>query len=64
MKLLRYGAPGAEKPGLLDQNGGLRDLSGLVADIDGNFLASAAFGEIQRMDWTKLPPVAGTANLK
>jgi len=63
MKLLRYGAPGAEKPGLLDQSGGLRDLSGLISDIDGNFLASAAFGEIRRMDWAKLPPVAGTPRL-
>jgi len=63
MKLLRYGAPSAEKPGLLDQNGGLRDLSGLISDIDGNFLASAAFGEIRRMDWAKLPPVVGTPRL-
>jgi len=63
MKLLRYGAPGAEKPGLLDQGGSLRDLSGITADIDGAFLASPAFGELKRMDWSQLPQVAGTPRL-
>jgi len=40
MKLLRYGAPGAEKPAILDQDGRIRDLSGLTGDIDGSFLVS------------------------
>jgi hypothetical protein len=35
MKLLRYGEPGAEKPGMLDGEGNIRDLSGAVGDIDG-----------------------------
>ena len=35
MKLLRYGPPGAEKPGLLDDDGTIRDLSGVVRDIAG-----------------------------
>ena len=39
MKLLRYGPKGQEKPGLLDQDGNIRDLSGVVKDIDGNVLA-------------------------
>ncbi len=38
MKLLRYGAAGAEKPGLLDESGTIRDLSGHVSDIDGEAL--------------------------
>ena len=40
MKLLRYGAPGAEKPGVLDAAGALRDLSDIVSDIDGASLTS------------------------
>ncbi|HYJ36310.1 MAG TPA: ureidoglycolate lyase, partial [Rhizomicrobium sp.] len=39
MKLLRYGPKGQEKPGLLDKDGQIRDLSGVVADIDGKVLA-------------------------
>jgi 2-keto-4-pentenoate hydratase/2-oxohepta-3-ene-1,7-dioic acid hydratase in catechol pathway len=39
MKLLRYGPKGQEKPGLLDQDGNIRDLSGVVKDIDGKVLA-------------------------
>ncbi|MFI6941777.1 fumarylacetoacetate hydrolase family protein [Streptomyces sp. NPDC050418] len=42
MKLLRVGNPGAERPALLDEDGTLRDLSGLVADIDGELLADQA----------------------
>jgi 2-keto-4-pentenoate hydratase/2-oxohepta-3-ene-1,7-dioic acid hydratase in catechol pathway len=48
MKLLRVGAVGAERPALLDGGGVLRDLSGLVADIDGGLLADdAALGRIR-----------------
>ncbi|CAL9539350.1 Ureidoglycolate lyase [Streptomyces sp. enrichment culture] len=48
MKLLRVGAPGRERPALLDAEGTLRDLSGLVADIDGALLADeAALGRIR-----------------
>ena len=39
MKLLRYGPKGQEKPGLLDKDGQIRDLSGVVKDIDGKVLA-------------------------
>ena len=39
MKLLRYGPPGAEKPGLLDADGGVRDLSAHVPDIAGDALS-------------------------
>ena len=40
MKLLRYGPKGQEKPGLLDEEGRIRDLSDKINDIDGAFLAS------------------------
>jgi len=42
LKLLRVGTAGSERPALLDRNGTLRDLSGLVADIDGELLADAS----------------------
>jgi len=63
MKLLRYGALGAEKPGILDQDGCIRDLSGFTADIDGHFLASPAFQELRNMDFAKLPLVEGLPRL-
>ena len=40
MKLLRYGPPGQEKPGLLDSTGAIRDLSGVVPDIAGDDAAA------------------------
>ena len=40
MKLVRYGAPGKEKPGIIDADGKIRDLSRVVKDIDGEMLAS------------------------
>ncbi|HBF57317.1 MAG TPA: 2-hydroxyhepta-2,4-diene-1,7-dioate isomerase, partial [Afipia sp.] len=42
MKLVRYGAMGQEKPGLLDRSGRIRDLSALVKDINGDALSPAA----------------------
>jgi len=63
MKLLRYGAPGAEKPAILDQDGCIRDLSSLTTDIDGDFLASLAFQELQRTDVSQLPLVEGVPRL-
>ncbi|MBV9203066.1 MAG: 2-hydroxyhepta-2,4-diene-1,7-dioate isomerase, partial [Alphaproteobacteria bacterium] len=46
MKLLRYGPPGQEKPGLLDRDGKIRDLSGAVRDIDGEALAPASLDRL------------------
>ena len=63
MKLLRVGPSGAERPAVLDADGGLRDLSGLVADIDGSALgpatlariaAASAAGELPALDATGL----------
>jgi 2-keto-4-pentenoate hydratase/2-oxohepta-3-ene-1,7-dioic acid hydratase in catechol pathway len=59
MKLLRYGAAGAEKPGLLDQNGRIRDLSGHVADIAGAMLGAEGLKALAAIDPASLPLVSG-----
>jgi len=63
MKLLRYGPAGAEKPGVLDQDGRIRDISRLTADVDGPFLASPAFAQLQATDLATLPLVEGQPRL-
>ena len=63
MKLLRYGPVGQEKPGLLDRDGKIRDLSGAVRDIAGEALAPAALDRLRRLDPATLPLVAGTPRL-
>lgn len=63
MKFLRYGPLGSEKPGVLDQEGRIRDISGLTADIDGPFLAGPALQELQAMDLSRLPLVEGQPRL-
>jgi 2-keto-4-pentenoate hydratase/2-oxohepta-3-ene-1,7-dioic acid hydratase in catechol pathway len=63
MKLLRYGPAGQEKPGLLDRDGKIRDLSGAVRDIDGEALAPASLDRLRRLDPASLPLVAGTPRL-
>ncbi|MBN9563665.1 MAG: fumarylacetoacetate hydrolase family protein [Alphaproteobacteria bacterium] len=63
MKLLRHGPPGAEKPGLLDPDGAIRDLSGVVRDIDGEALAPEALRKLAALDWHTLPKVAGSPRI-
>ena len=63
MKLVRYGPPGKEKPGLIDAEGKLRDLSRKVKDIDGATLAPAKLRELRRLDPKKLPLVKGRPRL-
>ena len=63
MKLLRYGLPGQEKPGLLDAEGGIRDLTGIVPDIAGEALTDAGLKILSALDASKLPKVAGTPRL-
>jgi 2,4-diketo-3-deoxy-L-fuconate hydrolase len=60
MKLLRYGAKGAEKPGLLDQNGQVRDLSAHVPDIGGAALSPETLKRLAALDPASLPLVPGT----
>jgi 2-keto-4-pentenoate hydratase/2-oxohepta-3-ene-1,7-dioic acid hydratase in catechol pathway len=60
MKLLRYGPPGQERPGLLDAQGRVRDLSHLVPDIANQALTPAGLAELRSLDVERLPVVAGT----
>jgi 2,4-diketo-3-deoxy-L-fuconate hydrolase len=59
MKLVRYGPAGKEKPGLIDSEGKLRDLSRKVKDIGPDALAPAKLKELSRLDPKKLPLVKG-----
>ena len=59
MKLLRYGPRGAEKPGLLDAQGRVRDLSGIIPDISGNALRPDGIAALRALDPETLPLVAG-----
>jgi len=63
MKLVRYGPAGREKPGLIDTDGQLRDLSRKVKDIDGTMLAPAELAKLRKLDPKKLPPVKGKQRL-
>lgn len=63
MKLVRHGGAGQERPGLIDENGTLRDLAGKVPDIDGRVLGPEALAEIAALDPATLPPVEGAPRL-
>lgn len=63
MKLLRYGPPGREKPGLLDADGRIRDLSAHVGDIGGRALAPAALRKLAKLRAQDLPLVKGRPRL-
>jgi len=63
MKLVRYGAAGSEKPGLLDLTGALRDLSGVVDDIAGKTLLPDSLAKLRAIDPNSLPRVPGTPRL-
>lgn len=60
MKLLRYGPPGQEKPGVLDAQGRVRDLSGVIADVAGAALLPESLARLRSLDIDRLPLVAGT----
>lgn len=55
MKLLRVGAPGREKPAILDAKGQMRDVSDLVDDWDGLALSDAVFAQLRKVDLSTLP---------
>jgi 2,4-diketo-3-deoxy-L-fuconate hydrolase len=63
MKLVRYGPPGKEKPGLIDHEGKLRDLSRKVKDIDAATLAPGELAKLRKLDPKKLPLVKGRPRL-
>jgi 2,4-diketo-3-deoxy-L-fuconate hydrolase len=60
MKLVRYGNPGKEKPGLVDADGRIRDLSGVVPDIGPAQLGAAGMAKLRKVNPAKLPLVRGT----
>ncbi len=63
MKLVRFGAAGQEKPGILDQQGAIRDLTGIVADIDSATVSPEGLAKLRALDVSALPRVAGTPRL-
>ena len=63
MKLVRFGPAGKEKPGLIDTDGKLRDLSRKVKDIDAAALAPASLKALAKLDTKKLPLVKGKSRL-
>ena len=60
MKLLRYGLPGQEKPGVLDGQGRVRDLSGVIADVAGAVLLPESLARLRGVNIESLPLVPGT----
>ena len=63
MKLVRFGAAGREKPGMLDAQGRIRDLSKIVPDITGGVLSSSGLAKLRKLKADKLPLVRGTPRL-
>jgi 2,4-didehydro-3-deoxy-L-rhamnonate hydrolase len=59
MKLVRYGAIGQEKPGLIDKSGQLRDLSAHIKDLNGETYSPASLAKLAALDASKLPAVDG-----
>jgi 2-keto-4-pentenoate hydratase/2-oxohepta-3-ene-1,7-dioic acid hydratase in catechol pathway len=72
MKLVRFGATGSEKPGIIDRDGSIRDVSALVPDFAGEHLSPASLRKLREIDLSTLPkvdagvrlgaPIAGTRN--
>ena len=60
MKLVRYGNPGWEKPGLLDATGQIHDLSGQIPDLGGEALSPAGLAKLRKLDPASLPLVSGS----
>lgn len=63
MKLLRYGEPGQERPGLLDSDGRIRDLTDLIGDLSGTALSPESIAHLQSQDVNSLPLIEGNPRL-
>lgn len=63
MKLLRFGPRGSEKPGFIDADGNVRDLSGVVPDIAGETLSNEKLAELAAVDLSSLPLVENVGRL-
>lgn len=63
MKLVRFGKPGKEKPGIIDGDGRIRDLTGIVDDIDGSTIGPKALARLAKIKVDKLPLARGRPRL-
>ena len=63
MKLVRFGAAGKEKPGIIGEDGKIRDLSRIVKDIDGEMLANGGLQKIKKANLSRMKPVPGRPRL-
>ena len=63
MKLLRYGELGSEKPGILDGEGQIRDLSAIIGDFAGEELSDKVFDKIRKLELEELPLVGGAPRI-
>jgi 2-keto-4-pentenoate hydratase/2-oxohepta-3-ene-1,7-dioic acid hydratase in catechol pathway len=63
MKLVRYGAPGLERPGIIDRSGTVRDLSALIADVSGPSLSPASLERVRAANLEDLPFVTNDLRL-
>jgi 2,4-diketo-3-deoxy-L-fuconate hydrolase len=63
MRLLRFGANGEEKPGLLDDEGAIRDLSGTIVDLTPDLLDYASLARLEAIDPASLPRVGGSPRI-
>lgn len=63
MKLLRYGQSGAEKPGMMDSDGTIRDLSGVIGDVAGDALLPESIEKLKALDPASLPKVDGSPRM-
>ena len=63
MKLLRYGAPGQEQPGIVDTTGNIRSLSGVINDLAGEALSPASLDKLRSLDLNSLPLVEKATRL-
>ena len=63
MKLLRFGNSGEEKPGIIDSNGKIRDLSSIIDDINGQTISQESLGQLKKLDILSLPEVTGNPRI-
>jgi 2-keto-4-pentenoate hydratase/2-oxohepta-3-ene-1,7-dioic acid hydratase in catechol pathway len=63
MKLVRFGPPGDERPGILDASGTVRDASSLVRDWSGSALEASSLSDISRADFSRLPKAPPASRL-
>ena len=63
MKLLRFGEVGKEKPGILDRNGGIRDLSAVTPDFGKEHISHEAISRLRDIDVSTLPEISGNPRI-